>query len=135
MPPSATSSRQQHGSVLSHTHSDSLCPPLCCLTAACVAGPPVPSSARQSVLSPRASAAGPGFELGEEGETWGVQVTEQDRAVWAAQEAMAERLPMVSIRRVLLDSIMLWTVGSCTVVHVSLDASAAAAGFEFRRGG
>lgn len=95
----------------------------------------MPSSARQSVLSPRASAAGPGFELGEEGETWGVEVTEQDRAVWAAQEAMAERLPMVSIRRVLLDSIMLWTVGSCTVVHVSLDASAAAAGFELREEG
>jgi hypothetical protein len=30
-----------------------------------------------------------------DGHSWGVEVTDEDRAVWAAQEALAERLPMV----------------------------------------
>lgn len=33
----------------------------------------------------------------EDAESWGVGVSEEDRAVWAAQEAMAERLPMVGV--------------------------------------
>lgn len=52
------------------------------------------------MLSPRASngasTAAATVESGSE-ETWGVEVSDKDRAVWAAQEAMAERLPMVSL--------------------------------------
>jgi hypothetical protein len=64
-----------------------------------LAGPPVPPSAtssrqHSSVLSPRASAGGAELDA-DAANDWGVEVTEEDRAVWAAQEAMAERLPMV----------------------------------------
>lgn len=60
-----------------------------------------PSRQHSSLLSPRASAGGAAAHMSdndvEEGDKWGVQATEQDRAVWAAQEAMAERLPMVRL--------------------------------------
>lgn len=75
-----------------------LCFVLCC--ALCCAGPPAPTpSSRQhaSVLSPKASAALSALDdASSSAESWGVAVSEEDRAVWAAQEAMAERLPMVS---------------------------------------
>jgi hypothetical protein len=50
------------------------------------------------LLSPRASAAAAGAEAAEpaDGNTWCVESSAEDAAVWAAQEAMAERLPMVS---------------------------------------
>jgi len=69
----------------------------CCMTA----GPPAATPSRQhsSLLSPKASAPGAGLDAAdaEDGDSWGVGVSEEDRAVWAAQEAMAERLPMVGV--------------------------------------
>jgi hypothetical protein len=55
-----------------------------------------PSRQHSSVLSPRASAGVAGLDAADgDVDTWGVEVADEDRAVWAAQEAMAERLPMV----------------------------------------
>ncbi|KAF6254310.1 hypothetical protein COO60DRAFT_1703399 [Scenedesmus sp. NREL 46B-D3] len=41
---------------------------------------------------PAAAAAGPDADVAGD-EAWGVEVTDEDRAVWAAQEALVERLP------------------------------------------
>lgn len=57
-----------------------------------------PSRQHSSLLSPRASAGGAGLDA-DDVDSWGIEVTDEDRAVWAAQEAMAERLPMVSDMR------------------------------------
>jgi hypothetical protein len=49
----------------------------------------------QALSAASASASGGADFSPPDGQAWGVEVTEEDRAVWAAQEAMADRLPMV----------------------------------------
>lgn len=54
------------------------------------------SPARQASMAAAAAAAGAEGGEDQEGEHWGVEVADEDRAVWAAQEALVDRLPKVS---------------------------------------
>jgi hypothetical protein len=54
------------------------------------------SSFSRQASAAAAAAAGDGLDVdAEDDEAWGVEVTEEDRAVWAAQEALVDRLPKV----------------------------------------
>lgn len=53
------------------------------------------SSGPSRQASAAAAAAADGVDDEACSEAWGVEVTEEDRAVWAAQEALVERLPKV----------------------------------------
>jgi hypothetical protein len=63
----------------------------------CIEGSSSSSAPSRQASVAAVAAAGEGLDedAGSE-KAWGVEVTDADRAVWAAQEALVDRLPKVS---------------------------------------
>jgi hypothetical protein len=76
------------------------------------------SFSRQASAAAAAAAAGDGLDVDAEGdEAWGIEVTDEDRAVWAAQEALVDRLPKVRLASFLVHVIYVEKILRCVIRH------------------